>query len=384
MGYQSRQGRVSFMPELASTPESKSNYQPSAFTHLVIIEPLGLLYGSAGRFLSPENLVGRSGASFPPPATTLSGLFAASLRAKNRIAELENLQLAGAFWAWQKDYQNFYVPVPFNSLVKNNRIEHYLIWDGLSQQWKTWGIDVDRDIQEYDWITPPDDKYETGKWLAIKDWQYLQPKVNSLVVVEPPWKFLPHLHPHLKDDERHTVDPEKVEGSLFLENSVQLHPDAGLIYLSNTEIEAGCYRFGGEGHFVDLRCEPLDSEIHALLHQNLGQSFALITPAVWGSNRFSWRAPVQRDNELLWGDISIQALLTQRPHAVRHRFGQYKKDIAQNQPKILSRGRYATPAGTVYVLERSLNQTWQEQAALFPTEGVSLQRWGYGLALPLA
>jgi CRISPR-associated protein Cmr3 len=37
-----------------------------AFTHLLQITPLGLLYGSAGGFLSPENLVGRSGNKFPP------------------------------------------------------------------------------------------------------------------------------------------------------------------------------------------------------------------------------------------------------------------------------------------------------------------------------
>ncbi|NJR66897.1 MAG: CRISPR-associated protein Cmr3, partial [Leptolyngbyaceae cyanobacterium CRU_2_3] len=48
------------------------------FRYLIAIEPLGLLYGSAGKFLSPENLVGRSGNSFPPSAATLSGLFAAA------------------------------------------------------------------------------------------------------------------------------------------------------------------------------------------------------------------------------------------------------------------------------------------------------------------
>jgi CRISPR-associated protein Cmr3 len=36
------------------------------FKYLISIEPLGLLYGSAGGFLSPESLVGRSGESFPP------------------------------------------------------------------------------------------------------------------------------------------------------------------------------------------------------------------------------------------------------------------------------------------------------------------------------
>jgi len=44
------------------------------FKYLISISPLGLMYGSAGAFLSPENLVGRSGAKFPPDAATLSGL----------------------------------------------------------------------------------------------------------------------------------------------------------------------------------------------------------------------------------------------------------------------------------------------------------------------
>ena len=44
------------------------------FKYLISINPLGFMYGSAGAFLSPENLVGRSGAKFPPEAATLSGL----------------------------------------------------------------------------------------------------------------------------------------------------------------------------------------------------------------------------------------------------------------------------------------------------------------------
>jgi CRISPR-associated protein Cmr3 len=84
-----------------------------AFEYLIVIEPLGLLYGSAGRFLSPENLVGRSGTSFPPSAATLSGLYAAN----SSSMELESLRLAGPFWAKSDDPQNFYVPTPFNYLV---------------------------------------------------------------------------------------------------------------------------------------------------------------------------------------------------------------------------------------------------------------------------
>ena len=38
----------------------------SQFQYLIKISPLGFMYGSAGGFLSPENLVGRAGAKFPP------------------------------------------------------------------------------------------------------------------------------------------------------------------------------------------------------------------------------------------------------------------------------------------------------------------------------
>jgi len=55
------------------------------FTHRILIHPLGLLYGSRGRFLSPENLVGRSGFHFPPDTPTLSGLYAAHYQNKPDI-----------------------------------------------------------------------------------------------------------------------------------------------------------------------------------------------------------------------------------------------------------------------------------------------------------
>jgi len=52
------------------------------------------------------------------------------------------------------------------------------------------------------------------------------------------------------------------------------------------------YRFGGEGHLVDIQCYQLtDQKIIELLNDNVGGTFALITPAVWGSNRFSYRFP---------------------------------------------------------------------------------------------
>ena len=74
------------------------------FKYLITISPLGLMYGSAGAFLSPENLVGRSGAKFPPDAATLAGLFLSTNHASGEAiarheALTENLYVAGPFWA---------------------------------------------------------------------------------------------------------------------------------------------------------------------------------------------------------------------------------------------------------------------------------------------
>jgi CRISPR-associated protein Cmr3 len=70
-----------------------------AFTHLLQITPLGLLYGSAGGFLSPENLVGRSGNKFPPSSATVSGLYAQvnTEKAEKKTWLLPDLCLAGPF-----------------------------------------------------------------------------------------------------------------------------------------------------------------------------------------------------------------------------------------------------------------------------------------------
>lgn len=200
------------------------------FRYLIAIKPLGLLYGSAGRFLSPENLVGRSGTSFPPSAATLSGLFAATYPS----TELQSMRLAGPFWAKSDDPQNFYVPTPFNYLVDNGAIKQQLFWNPETQKWLTRSG------------TPPAGKFEKGTWIGINDWQ--QPGQ----VYTNPWKYLPHLHPRLKLDER-KVDADSDFGSLFLENAIQMHPDACLVYLSNISLPDGWYRFSGEGHMVDVQ-----------------------------------------------------------------------------------------------------------------------------------
>jgi CRISPR-associated protein Cmr3 len=332
--------------------------------YLIAIEPLGLLYGSAGRFLSPENLVGRSGTSFPPSAASLSGLFAAQYFEQEK-AKLDNLHLAGPFWAKSDEPENFYVPTPLNYLVKDGKIKHRLAWKRGKK-----GEEPDRWRDENN--REPTDKFESGTWLEISQWE--SPKT----VQESPWKFLPHLHPRLKDDERH-VDSESDRGSLFLENGVQMHPDTCLVYLSSTEITSGWYRFGGEGHMVDVRCLPLSQNIRDLFNQPVGKSFAAIAPAVWGSNRLSYREPMVLNNNTWTPAWQNTQILTERPHPFRYRLG------GQGNTKRLSRGRYAMPAGTVYVLDQAIELPWHAwDTNWFPKESHSFKRWGCGLALPIA
>lgn len=135
-------------------------------------------------------------------------------------------------------------------------------------------------------------------------------------------------------------DAPAATGSLFLENGVQLHPDVCLVYFSNCELPSGWYRFGGEGHLVSVTAYPLSSAIQALLNRSPGLMFALLTPALWGSNRLSQRYPTD------WPQP--QALLTERPVPFRYRLG------GSGPTKRLSRGRYAVPAGTVYVLPKPI------------------------------
>lgn len=366
------------------------------FRYLIVIEPLGLLYGSSGRFLSPENLVGRSGTSFPPSAAALSGLFAA-VAGKEKMRR-DDFFVAGPFWAKGETPENFYVPTPFHCLVKDGQVQACMVWH--NGQWCSWSNETQT------WDTPPNDKFAKGTWIAIADWHRLNdPKtVQGLPVksTQEAWKFLPHLHPYLKEDERR-VDSDRDRGSLFLENGVQMNPDACLVYLSSIAIPDDWYRFGGEGHMVDLRCIPITpaDTIDSLLKGSLGNSFALITPAVWGSNRLSYREPqplhkgdpkhhqledVDSDLQPEW---QVAALLTERPIPFRYRLGDRKDKEGNsthqpNQPKLLSRGRYAVPAGSVYVLKQPLEKPWQDwDLSWFPQEGVSLKRWGCGLALPM-
>jgi CRISPR-associated protein Cmr3 len=348
------------------------------FSHLILIEPLGLLYGSSGRFLSPDNLIGRSGSNFPPNAVTLSGLFMATHDDKKEMADLH---LAGPFWAEthelsDPDHQNFYVPKPKNYLVKNGHIAVQLTWVPETQTWQNLNAQS------------VDDKFPSGKfdvgphWLAIQDWH--QPQT----VKASPWKSLIHLHPKLKPDERRVipVDTDALDkpGSLFAEHAIQMEPGTCLVYLATHPLADGWYRFGGEGHMVDVRSVEIGKPLAHLLNGELGTQFALITPAVWGSQHFSYRSPkLDPQGNLLWSaDNPVLTLLTERPHPFRYRLGSVDNATAST-PKRLSRGRYAVPSGSIYLLKQSI-KAWQEWPEdLFPREGVSYKRWGCGLALPL-
>jgi CRISPR-associated protein Cmr3 len=135
-------------------------------------------------------------------------------------------------------------------------------------------------------------------------------------------------------------------------------------------LEDGWYRFGGEGHMVDISSIELDTTTQELLNKPVGDKFATITPAVWGSNRFSERFPEQ------W---QVKGLLTDRASPFRYRLG------GTGKAKRLSRGRHTVPPGTVYVLEEAIDMPWHGWSEdWFPKEGYSFKRWGCGLALPIA
>jgi CRISPR-associated protein Cmr3 len=356
------------------------------FEYLVCIRPLGLLYGSAGRFLSPENLVGRSGVSFPPSAATLSGLFAAQIGKDGmkallpKAGEADPFCLAGPFWAMSDSPEDFFVPTPFNRKVKFDPVTGPGGWRrGAVKQRLGWRSDpADPEgvgaWERVDAGPSVPGKFAKGSWLNIRDWD------DPREVYDDPWAFLPHLHPRLQSEQRR-VDTESERGSLFLENAVQLHPDVCLVYLASHAVPVDWYRFGGEGHLVEVESVPLGEVNRDLLRRPVGQEFALITPALWGSNRLSQRFPQTVSGPV--PEWQAAALLTERPTPMRYRLGDHEEQ-RRGQPKLLSRGRSAVPAGTVYRLREGIDRPWWDwDEGWFPREGPSLKRWGLGLALPV-
>ncbi|PPJ62114.1 CRISPR-associated protein [Cuspidothrix issatschenkoi] len=322
------------------------------FKYLISINPLGLMYGSAGAFLSPENLVGRSGAKFPPDAATLAGLMFRINKVNEKLTQVElrdNLYVAGPFWAKLNNKQNFFVPIPWHKIIAKKGFGE---WKIENDEWK-----LEKNIEK------PEPDY---RWQTIISWETATQNLNSPdKIADNPWKFVSFLHPKIQQLERCVV---KSDG-LFLENSVQLSDDVCLVYLSTYPIDDGWYKFGGENHIVEISCNELNPKIIKILNQPIGKSFALITPGVWGSNRISKRCP---ENAFSPNPDNIK-MLTDKPVPYRFR-----------SQGTLGRGRYAVPAGSVYVLDEPINKSWWEwDEKWFPDEGYSLKKVGCGLCLPV-
>ena len=379
-----------------------------------------LFVRQCGTFPFPENLVGRSGTRFPPSAAALSGLFAAHYNESEADTDklnqkLKPLQFAGPFWAFDRNPQNFLVPTPFNCIaemdrdeddedplkIKTGRVKQKLFWYSNREKWLNQCNSSARGkVSRNSWIP-----IEDWKEIAFGDRQWTCPELCKKLIFKDnqaiftdsqvgdwpevfgePWEYSPHLHPKLEKEQRR-VDSDLERGSLFLENAVELNPNACLVYLANDKLPNGWYRFGGEGHMVSLECHPLSGIGKKLLEEPLGKSFAFITPAIWGSNRLSQREPMMLEtNQPAW---EWDALLTERPSPYRYRLGggdrARENPQEKHQARRLSRGRYAMPAGSVYVLKEELQyRTWQDWPDnWFPQEYYSFKRWGCGLALPM-
>ncbi len=358
------------------------------FQFLIIIQPLGLMYGSAGAFLSPENLVGRSGTKFPPDATTLSGLlFSANKEQKFASHDklTEKLRVAGPFWAFVDAEEDFYVPLPRHKVIGKDNYDEWTI-----KNYK-WCLKSERENSAQE----EEKKKEESeyRWLRIDYWDapaetiYSDRTAEHSSVAENPWKMAPFLHPQLKKDERHVLSKK----GLFLENAVQMQEDTCLVYLSNYPLEEGWYQFGGEGHMVEVKSIPLrdDSRILRLLQDPIQKAFALITPGVWGSNQLSYRYPKHSKERVFAEDNNKIMMLTDKAAPYRYRIGygdkpEKQQEFRKRDPGRLSRGRYAVPSGSVYVLREPLKESWWNfPKDWFPEKGL-LQKFGCGLCLPIS
>jgi CRISPR-associated protein Cmr3 len=355
------------------------------FNYLIAVQPLGFMYGSAGAFLSPENLVGRSGSKFPPDAATLSGLFFSTNKDKPFATHEElrdKLYVAGPFWAIVGSEEYFYVPLPRHKVVSEDTSDEWLIksykWCLKSQE----GTEGKEDEEQ-----APDKNESEYHWLKIDYWDDDPEDIRQTRNEKPPsvaakpWKYVPILHPQIKKNERHVLP----EDGLFLENAVQMKDDICLVYLSTYPLANGWYQFGGESHIVEIKHIELsnDSPILELLRTPIEKTFALITPGVWGSNHSSYRYP--KKSNFSTDNNKIQ-LLTDKAVPYRYRIGygdKKKEEFPTRDQGRLSRGRYAVPAGTVYVLKDPLNKNWWNfPLEWFPEKGL-LQKFGCGLCLPI-
>lgn len=337
------------------------------FQHLISLEPLGLLYGSSGRFLSAENLTGQAGEHFPPDSPAFSGLISAQLPR----TQVRNLHTAGPFWCRLDEPElDLRLPAPLTLLQnQQGQVQARLCWQTDAAAWQP--------------DTHCDAKPQTGGWVRLSQWgQWQQPELR---IERNPWQAMPHLHPRLQDDQRVSAQ----ESALFLELAIALEPQVALAYLSSEAVPDGCYRFGGEGHLVQLRCHPIPERLQRLIACEGGYSaetpIALITPGVWGSRKLSQREPLDTSRPPAsqpWHHHQQgPGILTDRPRPWRFRLGSGSAGSRR-----LSRGRWCMPAGSCYALPPGLHlpgwSAWPE--SWFPSEGFSFRHFGTALALPLS
>lgn len=339
------------------------------YQHLILLEPLGLLYGSRGRVLSPEALTGRAAEHFPPDSPAFAGLMANCI---DRTS-LRDLYTAGPFWCSSSG--NLMLPAPLTLLQEGEGDQRCskrrLQWRALDETGTVSGW------YPADGKDPPR-KPPSGGWVSLTDWPRLH-RNEAIVVSGDPWITQPHLHPRLQDDSRVSVG----DNALFLEYGIALKPGVQLAYLSSHSVPEGIYRFGGEGHLVTLSNRPLPRGLIDLLLQPLAGPFALVTAGVWGGSKLSLREPI---------DTSVPSsrhpwhrhgqppgILTGKPRPWRHRLG-----AGSSGRRRLSRGRWAMPSGSCYHVPHDDLPPWIEwPEAWFPREGFSFKQLGTALALPL-
>jgi CRISPR-associated protein Cmr3 len=354
---------------------------PLPFAHLILLEPLGLLYGSLGRLLSPQALTGRASEHFPPDSPALSGLLASRLDRR----QVWDLHTAGPFWL--DPTEGLMLPAPLTLLQETGGDSGR--YSERRLEWKA----NEADLIPSGWRPSDGDalprKAPSGGWIALKDWALVGQPGEKITIHDNPWRAVPHLHPRLQDDQRISAGAAEGEGSLFLEYGVSLRSDVALAYLSSHAIESGVYRFGGEGHLVQLRSQPIPSLLQTLLSQPLSAPFALITPGVWGGPKLSLREPIDTtvpNGKFPWHRHGqAPGILTDKPRPWRHRLGVGSPKPGEPEGRRrLSRGRWAVPAGSCYQLSGDPLEPWSQwHESWFPKEGFCFKQLGTALALPV-
>ncbi len=356
------------------------------FRHLILLEPLGLLYGASGRLLSPAALTGRASEHFPPDSPALAGLLSSVLdhRELRDSDGFNGLFTAGPF-LFHPD-QGLMLPAPFTLLQEQEEggprfSRRRLIWaegDGgfLPCGWRP----ADRE--------EPPRKAPMGGWVALSDWPRVG-REEEIPIHENPWRAVSHLHPRLSETERVSAG----KNALFLEYGIAMEAGVALAYLSSHTIPDGVYRFGGEGHLVLLRQLPIPDELLHLLSQPLTAPFALITPGLWGGSRLSLREPIlsgKAGGVFPWHRAGVApGILTEKARPWRHRLGAGRpsgedKPGTQLRKSRLSRGRWVVPAGSCYQVAGAPLAPWASwDPAWFPREGFSFKHLGTALALPI-